>query len=135
MMKVYFFKLNGCHHCDLMKLVLNSLIKSTPTISIQDIEHNDKDTLSAELKQTLDTSNINAYPELKMINKTNHASTYSGPRTVGSILEWIQANSRNISPRPQLTRKSNTSSSRRHLKTKTHSRPKHKLRHRHNRRR
>jgi glutaredoxin len=93
-MKVYFFKLNGCGHCDIMKSTLDNLRKSIPTVSIQEIEHNDKNKLSTELQKTLHTDNINAYPELKMITLNNKETTYSGPRTVESITAWIKINAK-----------------------------------------
>lgn len=97
MIKVYFFKLNGCGHCDIMKSVLDNLRKSIPNVSIQEIEHNDKNKLSSGLQKTLHTNNINAYPELKMITLHNTENTYSGPRTVESISAWIHSNAKPIS--------------------------------------
>ena len=124
-MKLYFFKLNGCSHCDSMKSVLDELLRSIPNISIQEIEHNDKDTLAYGLKQKLNTDNINAYPELKMITTQNQCSTYSGPRTVLSISEWIHTNSNPLKP---LRTSSYATKSRTRTKSKSRPRTRHRTR-------
>jgi hypothetical protein len=102
-----------------MKSVLDNLTRYNPTISIQEIEHNDKDKLAYGLKQQLNTDNINAYPELKMINTQNRCSTYSGPRTVVSISEWIHTNS---NPLQKIKASKSTTKSRHTSKTKSKSR-------------
>jgi len=95
-MKLYFFKLNGCSHCETMKTLLDK-IKLMYDIPMQEIEHNNKNKLSSRIQKQLDIVNINAYPELKLINKlTNQVYTFSGPRTVDDIWKWIKQNSVNI---------------------------------------
>jgi len=95
MIQVYFFKLNGCHHCETMKTILDQ-VKSIYNIPIKEIEHNDKKTLSQKLQQMLDTDNINAYPELKLINNIiNKVYTYDGNRNEKDISEWIKKHSSN----------------------------------------
>ena len=132
-MTVYFFKLKGCHHCDVMKSVLYNLTRYNPTISIQEIEHNDKDKLAYGLKQQLNTDNINAYPELKMINTQNRCSTYSGPRTVVSISEWINTNStplQKIKASKSTTKSRHTTTTSR-TKSNSRRRTRSRTRHRH----
>jgi hypothetical protein len=121
MMEVYFFKLDGCPHCDTVKAVLSSITTSYPNISIKEVEHNDKDKLSYGIQQKLNTDQINAYPELKLINSQNKACTYSGPRNMESILKWIKTNNkksitRSTNPKPR------TRSSRRSIRKSRHRR-------------
>lgn len=106
MVNLYFFKLNGCGHCETMKqLLYNSTITSIPNLSIIEVEHNDKNKLSSSIQKQLNTDNINAYPDLKIINtKTGSASTYDGDRTVESIKTWIQTNSSTSSPKTRRRR-------------------------------
>ena len=92
MITLYFFKLNGCGHCETMKSVLHG-IKSIPNLSIQEVEHNDKNKLSPSIQRQLEVDNINAYPELKIINyKTNKVSKYNGERNAEDISKWILKN-------------------------------------------
>ena len=108
MIEVYFFKLDGCGHCDDMKSVLNQ-VKSIYNISIKEIEHNDKHKLSSIIQKKLHCENINAYPELKLINNTtNKVYTYSGPRTVADIHKWIKLCGQPINTKTQSTKKQNT---------------------------
>lgn len=92
MITLYFFKLNGCGHCETMKSVLDG-IQSIPNLSIQEVEHNDKNKLSPSIQRQLEVDNINAYPELKIINhKTNKVYKYNGERNAEDISKWILKN-------------------------------------------
>lgn len=126
MIKLYFFKLDGCGHCTTMKSILDdTIIQSIPNLSIEEIEHNDIDKLPPDIRKKLDTDKIYAFPELKII-KDNKAYTYSGPRTAEDISKWILQQSPNSGGGPRTMRKKykgGRSNSRRH---RSKRRPRHR---------
>lgn len=93
--RVYFFKMNGCHHCSNLQPIWNEAVKqikkSNPSVIFIEIESSniDKDTTK---KLQLEKDQILGYPDLRILSSNGKISKFNANRTVDELIKWITEN-------------------------------------------
>lgn len=95
--RVYFFRMNGCHHCEVVKKiwpqVVNVIAASRPSVKIMEVESLEKDKLLDDFaKKMLHSDQINAYPDLRILKGNGETFTFNSERTVPALVSWIETN-------------------------------------------
>jgi hypothetical protein len=94
--RVYFFKMNGCGHCEHMKPIWGQATmivkKSNPSVVFIEVESKDIKKLDRYTKSKLNTKDILGFPDLRIINKNGKISKFQSNRTVEELVKWIKEN-------------------------------------------
>jgi hypothetical protein len=105
--RVYFFRMNGCGHCESVKeiwpQVVSIITQSRPMVRMIEVESQEKDRLLDDYaKSKLHPDAINAYPDLRILTRNGKTSTFDSERTVPALVSWIETNVTPIdNPRPR----------------------------------
>lgn len=91
---VYFFRMEGCGHCENMKPVweevVSKLKNTNPPIDFRVIESSEIQNMDKEEKEDLKADDIMGYPELRILTKNGKTSTFKSNRTAEDLIEWIR---------------------------------------------
>lgn len=94
--RVYFFKMNGCGHCEHLKPIwaeaVATIKKSNPAVVCIEVESAEIDKLDKDIKEKLKTAEIMGYPDLRILKKNGQVSKFDSNRTVEDLVKWIKEN-------------------------------------------
>jgi thiol-disulfide isomerase/thioredoxin len=95
---VYFFKMNGCGHCEHLKPIWDEAVKlvkkSNPSVVYIEIESSDIPNIDKETKDKLKAEEIVGFPDLRILKKNGTMSKFESNRTVEELVKWIKENTK-----------------------------------------
>lgn len=98
---VYFFRLNGCGHCEALKPIwkkVRKIIKDSKLpVKFIEVESADISKLDNYTKKMLKTDQIMGYPDVRILKKNGGTSTFQANRTVPELVNWIKSNTSKMS--------------------------------------
>lgn len=94
---VYFFKMDGCGHCEHLKPIWNSVVeemnKSHPAIVFKEVESDDIPKLPDDIRRQIKAETIVGYPDLRLLTSDNKMTQFNDDRNKEAITRWIKATS------------------------------------------
>jgi hypothetical protein len=96
--RVYFFKMNGCGHCEHLKPIWDEAVKlskkSNPSIVFIEVESSEIPNIDKETKHKLKAEEIFGFPDLRILKKNGTLSKFESNRNVEELVKWITENTK-----------------------------------------